>query len=326
MRLCYKAILALLVTLFVTALSSCRHKDLSLLENPGVRVFVVFDWANDPDANPSSMALYMYPAGGGTPLRYIFTGREGGEIRLPAGVYDAVCVNGDNTDWASLRQTEVKEGVLVASSAPDPLSPFYSLNELLTSRPESTDGNTFVAEPRATWVGAYDNFDARYDGRDKTLTIMPSDVICHYVVDIYDVDGLEDDSKETRGDVSVMASLSNMADGVLIYSASPSTNKRAIPFYLQKGETPSSLHGEFLTFGEDAPAANAHHLSLYTKMEDESWAVQTKEVTDQVHGAPDPRNVHIVIHGAKVPHAEGGSQGLIVDVNGWESEYFHMKM
>ena len=318
--------MTLIVTLVVTLLSSCHHKDLSLLENPGVRVRVVFDWSNAPDADPSSMALYMYPLGGGTPLRYILSGRDGGEIKLPAGMYDAICLNADNNDWAALRNLDVKENGTLSSVEPDPLSPFYSLNDLLTSKPEYTDGSLFVATPKATWVGANDNFDGTFDGHDKILVIYPVDVLCHYTVDIYDVEGLDDEAETTRGDVSVMASLSNMAEGVTIYSASPSTNRRAIPFYLQKGETPSSLHGEFLTFGEDAPSAPVHHLSLYSQMEDGSWTVLTKEVTDQVHGAPDPRNVHIVIHGASLPHPDGGAPGLIVNVNGWESEYFHMHM
>lgn len=308
---------------FMSLLSSCVHKDLYMNTDEPVKLKVVFDWRYAPDANPESMALYLFPADGGVPLRYIFSGRDGGEIHLPFGVYDAVCLNADNTDWVELEEMDTSESALLKVGETSAISPYSELAGVLASRPESDDGNMLVDIPGATWTSGIKTFDARYDGTDKTLVLYPEDRLCHYTVDIYDVDGLEED---TRSGSSVMASLSNMTDGVRIFSGEKLTNLRAVPFILQKGDTPESLHAEFDTFGENSDLAAVHHLSLYTKMEDGSWTVQTKDVTEQVHKAPDPKNVHIILRGAALPKSSGGGAGFTVDVNGWVSEYYEMKM
>ncbi len=287
-----------------------------------VKVRVIFDWRNDPDAAPSAMALYLYPRDGGQPLRYIFSGRDGGEIHLPFGVYDAVCINADNTDWAALREMDNASSASVFTTEPSDLSLYGSLSDLLARRRESDEFSTLVVSPEGTWTAGSEGFDARYDGTDKTLVMYPVDDLCHYTVDIYDVEGLDAYTE----DVTIPGALSNMSEGISIFSSSPLTNKGAIPFILEKGDTPGSLHSEFLTFGENTQDAPQHHLCLYTKTADGSWAVQTKDVTEQVHGAPDRRNVHIVIHGATVNHPEAPGAGFIVDVNGWEAEYFEWKM
>ena len=317
----------MLFLLLMCGLSSCVHKDLYMDTDEPVKMKVVFDWRYAPDANPESMALYLFPTDGGTPLRYIFTGREGGEIHLPFGVYDAVCVNADNTDWAELEAMDTPEAARVRVEETSSLSPYSELARVLVSRPESDDGNQLVDVPHATWTSGVKTFDARFDGTDKTLVLYPEDRLCHYTVDIYDVEGLDDNNgSDTRSGSSVMASLSNMTDGVKIFSGEKLTNLRAIPFILQKGDTTGSLHSEFDTFGENGDLAPVHHLSLYTKMDDGSWTVQTKDVTVQVHQAPDPKHVHIILRGAVLPKTSEGGAGFTVDVNGWESEYYEMKM
>lgn len=287
-----------------------------------VKVRVVFNWKNDPDAAPEAMALYLYPRDGGAPLRYIFSGREGGEIHLPFGIYDAVCINADNTDWAALREMDSAYSASVFSTEPSEISLFGSLPDALGSRRENDEFSTLVVSPDATWTAGNESFDARYDGDDKTLVMYPVDDLCHYTVDIYDVEGLED----SDDDLSLPAALSNMSEGVSIFSSSPLTDKGAVPFILQKGDTPRSLHAEFLTFGENSADAPAHHLCLFSRNPEGSWVGQTKDVTSQVHGAADRKNVHIIIHGASVSHPSASGAGLSVEVNGWEAEYLEWKM
>ena len=87
-------------------LTSCRHKDLYMEESMTSKLTVVFDWRNAPDANPSSMALYLYEKDGHSPMRYIFNNREGGEIKAPFGTRHALYMNADNTDWIHIRGHE----------------------------------------------------------------------------------------------------------------------------------------------------------------------------------------------------------------------------
>lgn len=76
----------------LVAATSCEHKDLCHDHAHAVEVEVVFDWRNAPDAAPASMSLYLFP-GDGEALRYDFTGRDGGTIRVPIGKYEALCLN-----------------------------------------------------------------------------------------------------------------------------------------------------------------------------------------------------------------------------------------
>lgn len=73
----------------------CEHKELCHDHPHTTQLQVVFDWAKAPDASPKSMSLYLFPQDGGKALRYEFAGHKGGKIRVPAGHYDALCLNSD---------------------------------------------------------------------------------------------------------------------------------------------------------------------------------------------------------------------------------------
>ena len=67
------------------ALAACQHKELCYDHSHVVSLNVVFDWSEAPDATPASMSLYLFPKGEGEALRYEFTDRSGGTIRVPVG-------------------------------------------------------------------------------------------------------------------------------------------------------------------------------------------------------------------------------------------------
>lgn len=68
--------------LMLTILSSCEQKDLCYDHSHAVDLDIDFDWHNDPEADPSSMALYFFPKDGGKPFHYEFGGHDGGTIRI----------------------------------------------------------------------------------------------------------------------------------------------------------------------------------------------------------------------------------------------------
>lgn len=47
--------------LLIEFLTSCEHKDLCYDYPHRQNVEVTFDWSEAPDANPSTMSLYLYP-------------------------------------------------------------------------------------------------------------------------------------------------------------------------------------------------------------------------------------------------------------------------
>lgn len=97
----------LLAATVIASSSSCEHKDLCMDHTHTVSLNVIFDWRNAPDAAPASMALYLYSELGGEPLRYDFTDRRGGVIRVPFGRYSALCLNSD-TENVTYRNTDQK--------------------------------------------------------------------------------------------------------------------------------------------------------------------------------------------------------------------------
>ena len=102
----------------LVAATSCEHKDLCHDHAHAVEVEVVFDWRNAPDAAPASMSLYLFP-GDGEALRYDFTGRDGGTIRVPIGKYEALCLNSD-TENIGYRNTE-RKGTFEVTTQTSPL-------------------------------------------------------------------------------------------------------------------------------------------------------------------------------------------------------------
>ena len=65
-----------------------RHKDIDFDDVPMQEVKVLFEWDNAPDANPESMALFLFYNPIESPdstLRYDFANNKGGIIKIPYG-------------------------------------------------------------------------------------------------------------------------------------------------------------------------------------------------------------------------------------------------
>ena len=172
-----------LLALVALLATGCRHKGFDDDERTMMRINVVFDWRKAPEAHPQSMALYLYPDGGGRPLRYVFQNSTGGEIAVPLGSYTALCMNNDNTDWAELRNTDAIETFEIHT----PTVPGISLTDLRTSEPgERESGDTaLVQSPELMWCDAGEAFAINPTDSEKTLTMYPEETGCHYTIDIY---------------------------------------------------------------------------------------------------------------------------------------------
>lgn len=77
--------------------------------------------------------------------------------------------------------------------------------------------------------------------------------------------------------------------------------------------------GSLLAFGHCAATQNAHQLTIYAVLADESKWYYTYDVTDQIHSAPDQRNVHIVLDGLPLPKPIVNGGGFQPSVDEWQS-------
>lgn len=310
------------VALFAGLLSSCRHKDLYMDDAMSSRLQVVFDWRNAPDANPQSMAMYLYEFDGNNPMRFIFSGRDGGEIKAPFGTRHALCLNADNTDWLRMRKVENVETMELLTLDADAL-PAQRLRSESIPRAEGTEDERMAQTPGMLWGSRLNNIEIAPHEGTQTITMYPQEQICYYTVDILDVDNLDGVSSS-----SIDATLSGMAEGCALGQQTATDTPVTMSFTLSSSGS-DSLHGEFLTFGECPHTSAKHYLTVYMVLKDGSGWYHSYDVTDQVTNAPDPRHVHIVVRGLPLPEppdSGAGGTSLIPTVNDWQPVYIDLQM
>ncbi len=320
----YKTLLAAFAGLSaIIFLPSCRHKDIDFENLPKQEVKVVFDWTKAPEANPASMALYLFYDPTESPdstLRYDFANKTGGTVKIPYGSFSGLAFNSDNTDWAHFRNSEDIETFEVYTREVATL-PSTGLKTRALPKARDAEEETMVETPGMIWNARNDGMSLRRGEREKVLTFYPEDLLCHYTVDILDVSNIASIEGSNTD-----ATLSGMAGGYLQGRGEATDTKHTLPFVMTKDDSSHSLHGEFLTFGESPKTKNPHKLGLYVIMNDGNKYFYTFDVANQIYDAPDPKHVHIVVKGLSLPEPVSEGSGFIPDVDEWESVEIDIKM
>lgn len=307
-----RIIAAVLTSVSAVMLSGCDHKDLAYLGVPS-EIEIVYDWRNAPDANPASMGAYLYDEDNNEPLRYIFSGREGGPTRVPAGHYRGLGMNSDETDWAQYRNHEDIDSFEIYTHESAGLSA-YNIPTRAVPRASGTEDEPFAQTPGMLWTDRRDEFYVQPKAERTVLTFYPEEAVCHYTVDVIDIK-----NPQNMPVGSIDATLSGMSEGFLYGKKHASDTKVTLPFELTKqNDEATSLHGEFLTFGESMDRKNPHKLTVYYILKDGAKHYATFDVSSQVWDAPDPKHVHIVVRGLEFPGEVATGGGLVPDVEEWE--------
>lgn len=301
--------------------ASCHHKDVYMEEEMTSQLQVVFDWREAPEADPQSMAMYLYEEDGHNPMRFIFSNKTGGLIKAPFGTRHAICMNADNTDWARMRNQESIETLEIYTQDAEAIGT-RAEDASGIPRPEGTENERIAATPGMLWGSRTNNISiVPHDGM-QTITMFPKECICHYIVDVYDVENLEGVESS-----AVDATLSGMAEGYNHGQQSATDNTVSMRFDLKGNPVEKNLHGEFLTFGECPTTVAKHYLTLYMILTDGSKWYHSFDVTDQVSKAPDPTHVHIIVRGLDLPEPpKEGSSEVKTDVNDWQPVNIGLKM
>ena len=300
----------------LSLLTGCEHEDLCYDHSHVVSLQVIFDWRQAPEADPASMSLYLFPKSGGEVLRYEFIGRDGGQIVVPIGSYDAVCLNSD-TEGMSYRNTERFETFEVTTHTTELLT--RRLTELgvrsdTAPRAEGT-GNERISLPAdMLWSGSLRDIALAETDVEPTITLTPAVSVCHYRVEITDAENV----KYVKG---LSASLSSLSGGVAPASGRMASERVTLPFTMQASADYTTLSGELLTFGHCPDTEGMHTLIVYALLDDGNkiaYTCDTSEVTRQIHEAPDPRNVVIRLSGLPLPEPIPGGGGFQPSVDEWE--------
>lgn len=295
-------------------LSSCNHKELCYVVHPHeVKINVVYDWTDAPDADPIGMCVFFYHEDSGvSPVRVDFRGITGGEVHLIPGRYRVITYNNDteairigNSHDYDIHYAFTREGNI--------LEPIYGNGMKLPPRSEGTEDERVMITPDMLW--GYSQTDVVITGiENQEIVLYPHDMLCHYSYEVRNV-------KNMKHVTQMSGALSGMAPSMFLSSESLHTEPVTLPFGASR-DGDSTIRGEFLTFGHHLDVDRPHKMSFYMVMDDGSKYSFTTgknlDVTDQVHSAPNPKRVHIIIDGLDLPTPIENGSGFNPDVDDWD--------
>lgn len=339
-----KKILTATLCLLAVVLVGCEHKDLCYHHPHQVKLRVVFDWVDAPDANPSGMTVYFYPQdvkeGESTePYRFNFLGTEGGEIELPQGHYKAITYNNDSelinfystnqfeTHYATTRRGSMFEPIYGNGSKASAPRAKGSEEEDITITPDmlwgctatdiyvTTTGTSYICVPEKN---KDDYISEPVFSKDQIITFYPHEMVCHYSYEIRNVTNMQYIQQ-------MSASLSGMSP--LVYFKDDELGLECVthPLEAHKDEVNNSIVGSFLVFGHNEQNVAPHRMLLYVWLTNGQkvyfGSTNSKfDVTEQIHQAPDKRHVHLIIDGLDIPKPLGDEPGFDPSVDDWQDE------
>lgn len=325
-----KSLCLLLLTLVFAG--SCVHRDFEYENYKSGYIEVIFDWSNEPDANPQVMSLYLFPWNGGKPLRFDFGGREGGKIRVAPGVYDAICINSDQRE-VLYRDSESHSTFDITTSDATSMSfgSTLSVRSLDLPRAPGTENQRIAQQPPLLWSASEIEFTVSICTATKNNTDINYQVLRMYprrIVDKYHV--MVKNINNVQYLRSLNATISDMSDGYLAGQQTHNDISATIPIALQHNESMAKAEGEFLTFGHCPNSRKNHKLMLFAILSDNSKHYYEFDVSNQAHKPPDDNNVHhIVIDLLDLPKPTGDenpSEGFGATIDDWQPEDIGIKM
>lgn len=333
-RIIKNLLLLLCVQLAMLALVGCHHKELCLHHPHEVILKVEFDWRNSPDANPQGMCAFFYPVDGGSPRRFDFKGTKGGEIEITVGQYNVIFYNNDteailfgNTNKFEKHQAYTRDGGL--------FEPIYGSAAAPGPKSEGAKDERVVITPEMLWGGTSLNVDITDTGisyncvpvkeednyvtvtkEEHVIVLYPSDQMCLYSYEIRNVQNI-------KYATQMSASLCSMAGGMTFATEKLNTEGVTLPLPAVLDKETSTVYGEFYTFGHSPDNPAPHRMLLYVWMNsgDKFYFGEGSEkfnVTSQIHNAPNPRRVHIIIEGLDLPKPIVNGGGYNPSVDDWD--------
>lgn len=310
MHVIRKAVRSLVCIWVLTTVAGCEQRELCYDHSHGAEVDLFFDWSMEPDANVSTMVVWAYPDDGSQGQRFEFDASrtrssEGYTIKLPPGTWRLTCYNGNtenNREQGKLPgdlQITTFEHSLLAPLNRSGNAPRPPLTENQPVRSPASHIYAADAEEPLTILPQKGHTIMRYKA-----TFVPRRATAIWNIRVEEVTGLAR-AIEASGIVT------GAAESWSVTHAAPFGREVTVPFGMTvctEGE--ECLRAAVIVFGDTAPHEVCHHLRVYTTTN----YYYDYDVTDQIHSAPDPKNVHIVVKGMKLP--ETGS-GMSPGVSDW---------
>jgi hypothetical protein len=299
-------------------LCSCQYKDLCYDHSHMGEVRVAYDWSQSHQADVKGMTVLFYHADNvsADPIRYDFTGMEGGTARLTMGSYRPSTYNYDTETIlyrgmenpssleAYTRKSSIEEGTQLSTRNAMP-------------RAATTEDQPVILEPDPLY-GTAGNAFTLDPNTQTTVTLQPHRRFKEISLKIINVPNLQY-TGQFGGALTGLAASIYMEDGQL----SDDLATEAFTIQVVDGST---LVGKLRIFGHCPNQNNKHYLTIYAILADGTQWYYTIDVTDQMHphGPDDPGSgdddddITIEIDGLPVPKPIVNGSGFQPTIDGWQ--------
>ncbi|MCM1332212.1 MAG: DUF5119 domain-containing protein [Bacteroides sp.] len=277
----------LLIFSCVIAFAGCEHKDLCYDHGHSVEIEIHFNWDAAPDADPNTMVVSFFSLDGKYVTSREFTSRDGGKAKLEEGEYRILFHNGEMDNVNEVVDSYDRYGL---NTNEETLLAPMSRNMKAPPRPETSAKEPVRATAETVWAGKKEYVMIERGRKGQVVELSPEEATARYTVEVVNVENLRDN-------IDISAALSGLSERLNISSSSAVGQPVTVPFSVERKDA-TTIEARFLTFGH-CPDDNtvSHILSIYTS----SKVYFNFDVTDQVHDAPDDKNIYVRIDGLKLP-------------------------
>lgn len=314
--------------------ASCEYKDLCYDHNHWANVRIVFDWQHAPEAitkattetTGAGMTVLFYDDETATshePVRYDLPGREGGNVRLLPGTYQALSYNYD-TETILYRGMEL-ENTLEAYTRLSSIGEGTMMSRTDMPRANNTEQEPVILEPDPLWAATSETFMVNIGDETRTVTMQPQTRVCEITITIHNVPNLQY-SSQFGGALSGLAPSVWMASGQI-------GEGTATQAFSASAIDQNTLEMHFRTFGHcprrGEGITNPHILTIYAILADGSKWYYTYDVSQQMHNPkqnPDDHHVYIELDDLPVPKPIVNGSGFQPTIDGWQGVEIEVDM
>lgn len=299
------------VLLFPALLCGCNQKDLVYPASTMIKISVDFDWMYASDADPEGMSLVFFPEGeDGRVWRYELSGRNGGEIEIPAGRYRMIAFNNDTkyimfSGTSHLRSYNAYTEESVPVEWPKSVTDSYprlisckgyrSPDPLYCATVEDVDVELCSVSYRPCRPGDNSSEAEIKECGRHILKCFPAPRTSNYTCILRNVTNIE---SMLRG----YFVLSGLSPSELIAYDILSGSEGEYMFLASCDGT--DITGKTIAFGSSSSAASHQFLYLIAVLADGSVVPYCYDVSDQVMNSHDKRNVMIIVDGVELPYVK----------------------
>ena len=316
---------ALAAWLVAGAFMACEHKELCYDHAHTAPLQVILDWSDAPDADAEEMEVCFFPDDGADlpPQRFALS-RKGGTVELPYGRYRVLCLNTD-TEVIKRKGTGSWDTFEVYTRDASLLEGMGSMvvSGLQPPRAEGAEGQRCTLSPDMLWTDSRTGIEVgapAAGGAVQTVTLYPRQSVANITYEIVDVKNIDQGT-------AFSGSLSGLSAGLFVGTGLLDAECVSQPFAAESDGV-SVLQGKLTAFGHCPDGDNGipHKLVIYAVLKDGSQVYYIYDVTEQMHRAPDPLNIHLHLEGLPLPTPVGGDGGMTPDIDGWNDVKIDIEM